>query len=159
MSSHDILRGKTDDGPRDIVQRASRRDQACAVHNDGDAVGGRLCTGERCDKYDDLLDVAEPAVRVTFREEPRYDGGQPEEEEPSQEAVHLTCGEQAVGADDAPDHGCSIENFSACADEVIFLQGIAHVWNVGEHPGLHGELDDACDHCRDDLTPEHRSRP
>lgn len=107
---------------------------------------------------EDLLDVTEPAVRVPFREEPRNDGGKPKEEEPSQEAVHLTCGKQTVWADNTPYHGCSIKYFSACTDEVVLLHGVAHVWYVLEHPSLHGQLDNACDHGGYNLTPKHCSR-
>jgi hypothetical protein len=80
-----------------------------------------------------------------------------EQEEETEEAVHLTRREKHLGADDAPDDRRSVEYLCACTHKVVRLLRVTHVRNVLKHPGLNSELDNTCDHSRDDLAPEHRA--
>ena len=50
--------------------------------------------------------------------------------------VYLTFGELSLGANDAPDDGCSAEYLSTRAYKAVVLGGPAYVFDMGEHPGL-----------------------
>ena len=106
------------------------------------------------------LHISEMAIRPPPDDEVRYNGcDSSEQEEEAQEAVHLAGREEHLGADDAPDDGRGVEHLRARAHEVVLLRRGAYVGDVLEHPGLHAELHNACDHGCDDLAPEHRSWP
>lgn len=68
--------------------------------------------------------------------------------------VDLTLGELPGGADDTPDDRGSTENLSTGADEVVFLCGSAHVFDICEHPGLDTKLNSSSDDGGENLGKE-----
>jgi hypothetical protein len=136
--SDDVVEDEADNTPRDIVGWRRRWDEACAGEDDGP------------------VDVLEQTALITLLEHVSRDGdASADEEEPEELVVDLAGREDPLRADDAPDDARRAEDGRARADEVVLLVAVAHVFDVGEHPSLHAELDGARDGGRDHLAPEH----
>lgn len=137
----DVVEDEARDGPGHVVRRRRRRDEARPAEDDRP------------------VDVPDDAVRVLELDEVLHERAQEaDEEEEHEPVVDLALAELPRGPDDAPDDRGRAEDLGGGADEAVGLVGGAHVLDVGEHPGLHAELDGAGDDGRDDLAPEHGAR-
>lgn len=133
----ELVEDESDEPPREIVQRGSRRDEAGAAEDDG--------RGE----------VADGGTREHARAEVNSNGesgaGEPE---PHQRRVHLTRGVDSLGADDAPDDGGVEEHASVGAHEVVGLMLGADVLDGAEGPVHDANLDNGRPEAGDHLGHE-----
>lgn len=119
-----LVEDDTHDTPGKVVEGCGGGDQTCSAEDERGVEEADLALGVH--------------ARADVDEDGKDGAGEPE---PHEAGVELAGGEDALGADKTPDDGGLVEHTAVGAAVVIGLGFAADVFDGGETPVHHGDLD------------------